>query len=250
MDWKHKCDLTWLRARQEYLTASEIRALVPVTKTGRPRKVTELDYMRVYANKCVNLTEEDCWSYGAAARGHLLEPYAIDELNMALDDDGVMDHFYWWDDKLVSVGTRKIAFSPDAMDVSMGEDVEDASCIAEVKCYGAERHMVTAYTKKDQIEERWQIATAMALLDNISHAYLVLFNPSLDFESLYYIKFERFELSDEIDMIRDVEKEWTKFIHRLVPGLPNGGVAHRSFATESDIVRSLEIKQQEESLNP
>lgn len=250
MDWKHKCDLTWLRARQEYLTASEIRALVPVTKTGRPRKVTELDYMRVYANKCVSLTEEDCWSYGAAARGHLLEPYAIDELNMALGDDGIMDHLYWWDDKLVSAGTSKIAFSPDAMDISMDDDVEDASCIAEVKCYGAERHMVTAYTEKDQIEERWQIATAMALLENISHAYLVLFNPSMDLDSLYYIKFERFELSDEIDMIRDVEKEWTKFIHKPVPGLPNGGVAHRSFATEHDIIKSIEVEQQKGSLNP
>ena len=77
MDWKHKCSLDWLRERQRYLTATDVKSLIPVTKTGRPRKITDMERLKVRASKMVTLTEEDCWSYGAAARGHLLEPYAI-----------------------------------------------------------------------------------------------------------------------------------------------------------------------------
>ena len=84
MNWEHKCSLEWLLERQKYLTASDIKSLVPVTRTGRPRKVDDEAYFRVLASKLTKLTSEDCWSFGAAARGHILEPYAIDALNVML----------------------------------------------------------------------------------------------------------------------------------------------------------------------
>ena len=177
MEWRHKCSLDWLRERQRYLTASDIRALVPVTKTGRKRNVTKMDMLKVYASKKVQLTERDCWSYGAAARGHLLEPYAVEALNDRLEVDGRQSYFHW-DDELITLDGRKIAFSPDAMNIRQGA-AGIPHRIAEVKCYSPERHIETAYKKADEIEERWQIATAMALLDSIRFAYLVLFNPSL-----------------------------------------------------------------------
>ena len=34
MEWKHKCDLGWLTERQKYLTASDIKSLIPFTKTS------------------------------------------------------------------------------------------------------------------------------------------------------------------------------------------------------------------------
>lgn len=214
MKWEHKCDIDWLRSRQHYLTASDIKSLLPVTKTGRKREVTDDEYLKVMASKMVNITEEDCMSYGAAARGHIMEPYAIDTLNAVLmETQGEEDaeKFYWWDDELVSQHGRAIAFSPDAMDVPMGNPSLAPHAIAEVKSYEASKHLLTAYMPKDQIEERWQIATAMALLDSIDHAYLVLFNPKMKYRKTFVIRFDRDELEDEINMILQVEKNWRDF---------------------------------------
>lgn len=214
MEWKHKCSLDWLRERQIYLTASDIHSLVPLTKTGRPRKITDVDRMKILASKNVTLTEDDCWSYGAAARGHIMEPYAIDALNQTLKSYHTGEQFYHWDDKLISLPDRSIAFSPDAMDITQEDHAkgENPHAIAEVKCYSIDRHISTALSKKNEIEERWQIATAMSLLDTIDHAYLTLFNPSLNNSmKLVVIRFDRSELEDEITMIHKIELDWVLF---------------------------------------
>jgi len=247
MEWRHKCSLDWLRERQHYLTASDIRALVPVTKTGRKRKVTKMDMLKVYASKKVQLTERDCWSYGAAARGHLLEPYAVDALNDRLIMDGATQQSYFhWDDELIRLDNRKIAFSPDAMDIRQGT-IGIPHHIAEVKCYSPERHIEVAYQKADEIEERWQIATAMALLDSIWSAYLVLFNPSLNIDRLVLIPYSRGDLQDEIEMVLQVERDWKDFL-RSMPLMPlDGRLVSLDGLDESDIVDELERAQ---ALNP
>lgn len=212
MNWKHKCSLDWLKERQSYLTASDIKKLLPVTKTGRPRKVDELDYVGVMASKMVELTEEDCWSYGAMARGHLLEPYAVAALNQSLFENNEPDLFRHWDDKLVSVPGREIAFSPDAMDVPMNDSdpAGNVTAIAEIKSYSPDRHLMCGYTPKDQLEERWQIATAMALLDNIDHAWLVFYNPKM-IRRVIAIRYDRADLAEEIEIVLKVEKAWHDF---------------------------------------
>lgn len=250
MEWKHKCDLDWLRERQKYLTASEIRKLLPVTATGRKRNVTDLDRLKVLSGKMVELTEEDTWSYGAAARGHLLEPYAIDALNHHMVKIASDEKFWWWDDKLVSVPGRAIAFSPDAMNVPMTDNYEAPSAIAEVKSYSAEKHLALAYTPKEKIEERWQIATAMALLSNIDHACLVLFNPKMRERSVFVLEFNRWELEDEIGTILDVEMKWRGFlksgIHTKMS--PNHGLYSNTYASgEENIIKEILDKQ---GLNP
>ena len=210
MKWEHKCSLEWLKERQSYLTASDIKKLLPVTKTGRPRKVSDLDYVSVMASKMVELTEEDCWSYGSMARGHLLEPYAVEALNQALVDLKESDWFWHWDDKIVSLPGRDIAFSPDAMDISTFDLIKNVTAIAEIKSYSPDRHLVCGYTPKDQLEERWQIATAMALLDNIDHAWLVFFNPKM-IRRLIVIRYDRTDLAKEIETVLEIEKSWHDF---------------------------------------
>lgn len=219
MEWKHKCSLDWLRKRQKYLTASDIKSLLPVTKTGRPRKVTDADYIKVKASKLVSLGEEDCWSYGAAARGHILEPYAIEAFNETCASYNKI--YYHWDDVLIDDGAG-MAFSPDGMDIPMGEDPSTATSIVEVKSYNPERHMVTANTPKDRIEERWQIAHAMAVLPNINDAWLVLYNPSMRGAKLYGIHYTRRDLEDEIAMVYQVATNWVLFdltgpMHASIP---------------------------------
>ena len=245
MNWEHRCDLEWLRDRQKYITASDIKKLLPVTATGRPRKVGDEEYLKVMSSKMVQLTEEDCMSYGAAARGHIMEPYAIDALNGMLSDmrsGNPGETFYWWDDKIVSLPGRTLAFSPDAMDVPMVDEYDTPHAIAEVKSYGAEKHLLTAYTPKDKIEERWQIASAMALLDSIDHAYLVLFNPKMKKRRIFVIRFDRSELEKEIETVLEVEGNWTKFrmVGPLTKKSPNGAIWSGRGGSEQSIAKTYE----------
>ena len=248
MKWEHKCSLEWLKDRQRYITASDIKKLLPVTKTGKPRTVSIADYISVMASKMVRLTEEDCMSYGAAARGHIMEPYAIEALNNMLAAT-TGEVFYWWDDKVVSLPKRKLAFSPDAMNVPMTNNYEAPSALAEVKSYSDQKHLTTAYTPKDQIEERWQIASAMALLENIDHAYLVLFNPRMKFRKTFVIRYDRGELEDEIEIVRMVEKNWCEFITdgSMSRKLDNGGIFSSYGGNEETIAKEVEARQR---LNP
>lgn len=211
MNWVHKCSLDWLKGRQHHLTASDVRSLVPVTKAGRERKVTDDERLKVLASKLVELTEDDCMSYGVMARGHIMEPYALMLLKNEVNHD-----VYWWDDTLISKSDVEgsLAFSPDGLDVPMGGNPCDARVIYEVKSYTPERHLSTAFTPKGLIEERWQIATAMAVLPGLTDAWLVLFCPKLTSNRMYAIHWKRDELACEIASIHKAEDEWLKFLDR------------------------------------
>ena len=64
MKWEHTCDIDWMRARRACLTATDIKELLPVSKTGRPRKVTDENYIKVYARKLEEYNTDDCKSVG------------------------------------------------------------------------------------------------------------------------------------------------------------------------------------------
>jgi hypothetical protein len=252
MDWEHKCDIEWLRERQLHLTATDVRRLIPFTATGRARRITDEDYMKVLANKLTEVTEDDCWSYGAAARGHLLEPYAVAEFDAYLQSTGADEFFYHWDDALVSNAFGPLAFSPDAMNVEMYKDPFSATAIAELKSYSAERHLITSHLPKDRIEERWQIATAMAVSHNIDHAFLVLYNPSLSSGALYAIRFDRKELENEIYEVLEVEKEYREFVACFdFVSTPSKAIKIDPLYTEEFIQREITEEQRERSvINP
>jgi hypothetical protein len=219
VNWEHKCSLDWLKMRQHYLTASDVKRLLPVTNTGRKRNVGTVDYLKVAASKLRELTEEDCVSYGAAARGHILEPYAIDILNQELSINKVPKNVFWWDDEIIPMHpyvAGSLAFSPDGLDILPADYHEHAASpavMAEVKCYSDEHHLVTAFTPKEKLEERWQIATGMAVCLSIERAYLVLFDPDLDrWNRCFIIEYEREDLEDEIETVLEIEESWAEFL--------------------------------------
>lgn len=246
LNWEHKCDLGWLRQRQQFITASDIKRLIPFTKTGRPRVVNDATRLNVMAGKMINLTEEDCMSYGAAARGHILEPYAIAAANdMLLDLTRRKNVLKWWDDEMVCFLDRSLAFSPDALDVPMDGDFTKARVIGEVKCYTPEQHLAVAYTEKDKIEERWQIATAMAVLPSLDTGYLILYNPRMKERKVFLIEWDRDELSKEIDTILQVEKDWDEFVENgpLHHNLPNNGCWANIGLSEDALIHVIEKKK-------
>lgn len=257
MKWEHRCSLDWLRERQRYLTASDVRKLVPVTSTGRTRKVTEDDYLKVMASKMVELDEEDCVSYGAAARGHLMEPFAVTALNnMLVNLEGEeATTFYWWDDKIVPRDDgdwpMHLAFSPDAADVSMSQfdSGKPITEIAEVKSYSPDHHLAVAYTPKERIEERWQIAVAMTVMPTIEVGRLVLFNPRMTERRLFMIEYGRDELRQEMTHVYDVYQEWNRFVAEgpLTRRPISGGLWTADTPTEGRIAKVIEDRQR---LNP
>lgn len=225
--WFHECSLDWLKARQKCLTATDVKELLPVTRTGRKRTITDENYLKVFAGKLVNLTEDDCLSTGAAARGHILEPYAIDLYNK--EGFGGSEHLWHWDDVVITKTEHVpfgLAFSPDAMDIIMDYEIRRSNqrvfsdlyspvhTIGEVKSYSHERHTLCGYTPKEDLEERWQIATAMAVRPTIDNAYLLFYNPSMG-NQLYIVDYDRSDLADEIEMVLEVEKNWLAWIADL-----------------------------------
>lgn len=215
MKWEHKCSLEWLRARQKCLTATDIKDLLPFTATGRARKITEEDYIKVFSHKMALLTEDNCYSFGAAARGHILEPYAVQMFN----NTGVsLIEFKHWDDVVIK-GDSCLGFSPDACNINQpikegllqANDIVGLNRILEIKSYGVEKHILKGRTPQKELEERWQLATAMAVCEDICAASIVFYNPSVGHQ-MFIAAFDRFDLKDEIETVLEIEHNYKKFL--------------------------------------
>ena len=95
--WRHVVDKEWMMARTHYLTASSIKNILPVTETGRKRSQAQIEanMMKIASSFATEyISDEDCVATGMAARGHLLEPIAIEEANRVANLG-----LYHWDDR-------------------------------------------------------------------------------------------------------------------------------------------------------
>lgn len=255
MKWYHVCDLEWLKERQKHLCASDIKKLLPFTKTGRPKKITDLDRAQVYASKLKMLTADDCVSVGAAARGHMLEPYAVAAFNKFAEDNSYPIRFEHWDDCVIAEPGRLLAYSPDAMNFKQPDDaiplcltsLHSADYILEIKSYNVDAHVAAILSDKSELEERWQLATAMAADHNIKGAWIAFFNPSLKEAKLGVFDYDRMDLYDEINTVEQIEAEYEDFIKRDPFNLPNIGYMLGSSFDEENIVAEIE---ETERLNP
>lgn len=218
--WKHTVSKDWMMARTQYLTASSIKNILPVTETGRKRSKDQIEanMMKVFAHmQTIYISDDDCVSTGAAARGHMLEPIAIEEANLGL---------YHWDDIIITKGL--LGWSPDAMSIPQAGDallvrglynidILGAPCpadIGEVKSYGIEKHVTAIYTDKLKCPERWQLAVGMALLRQCQYAHLIFFNP--DAQVRIAVKtYSREDLESEIEMVLEAEETFREFVEKL-----------------------------------
>lgn len=218
--WRHVVDKEWMIARTHYLTASSIKNILPITETGRkrPQAQIEANMLKIAANlMTASISNEDCVSTGMAARGHLLEPIAIEEANKAANLG-----LYHWDDIILSKDL--LGWSPDAMSIpqtkkvaSYDIEVHGAPCpssIGEVKSYGIERHITSVYTDKEDCPERWQLAVGMTLLKNCQFANLIFFNPD-SIIRLAIKTYSRKDLEEEIKMIKEAETSFKQFLKDL-----------------------------------
>lgn len=220
-EWKHDVSETWLQARQPCLTASDIKSLITDYKKLKAEKIGLLQaqqFAKVYGTKQQQTV--DTSSFGAMARGHILEPYAVAESEPLLHM-----RFHWWDDRIICHGS--LGFSPDALDIEQPPgtrivvDGDMLKCkdgtvsgptkLLEIKCYEAGNHYQRKAARAADIplDERWQVACGMAVCPTIEQGIICFYAPQCS--DIFHVKYDREDLKDEIDIIHEINSMWDDF---------------------------------------
>ena len=220
-EWKHDVSETWLQDRKPCLTASDIKNLITDYKKIKAKKIGLLQaqqFAKVYGTKQQETI--DTSSYGPMARGHIMEPYAVQETENLLHLD-----FRWWDDRIICRGS--LGFSPDALDIDQlpgtrivvkGDELQYKDGMApgptkllEVKCYEAGSHYQrkAARAAGMPLNERWQVACGMAVCPTIETGFICFYAPQCN--DIFHVKYDRDDLQVEIDIINEINDMWDDF---------------------------------------
>lgn len=211
--WQHEVSAEWLKARQQVLTATDVANLMPeykrYLKAGSPDVPTP-GFSALWCKKHSDVYL-DTESTGAAARGHIMEPYAIDSWNMQASP-----RFYHWDDCVITWGI--FGFSPDGLTIPQGQmypcidlniDKITSTESMEVKCYSPEQHM-KAYIKERMCkDELMQAAMAFVVLDSLEIVRIVWFCPGAPI-SMFAEEYTRDDLHDQIRWILEIGEVYMK----------------------------------------
>ena len=236
--WYHQASREWLEAREGFLTASQIDDLWPLTTTGRRRPIVEEDYIKALFNS-TEINYDSVNSYGPAARGHILEPYALEELRKMRTDPSNIFH---WDDAVIYKGGSSIAFSPDGLDIPQPEtgvlfnvsELPTINEVFEIKSYRAAKHYQTFAEGKFAIERR-QVATQMYICEEATIGSLVLYNPRLIKGALFLTQWTREDLEEDLAIIGEIDKQFTETKIKY-----SNAFVSRKGMSETDILKELQ----------
>ena len=226
MRWYHEVSEEWMQARKHVLTATDVKNLVPELKRIKKRNDPDAlspGFVALWGEKNSDMLI-DVSSTGAAARGHIMEPYAVDDWNKQRNDK-----FFHWDDCVICNGY--IGFSPDAIDVQQptghvkldwdGECLRDGdmvfpspSRIMEIKSYEPAHHMKSVIEAKEDHQEKMQIAVAFYSLPCIESAVLLFYCPGAPI-SMHKVEYTRNDLAEELAIVEEIEKEYAKTVNAM-----------------------------------
>lgn len=210
--WTHEVDSNWLKARQRVLTATDVSSLLPeykrYLKAGSPDKIMP-GFAALWAQKHYEGELDTGAPSPAAARGHIMEPWAVESWNKQCAP--VMHH---WDDCVITNGL--LGFSPDAMDIPQSTCVPridhaavQPTAIMEIKCYGVENHMKSIIEDKMEHKELMQIAMSFAVLPSLEKAYLLYFCPGAPI-SMHVEEYTPDDLHDQCRWIVEIGEVFLK----------------------------------------
>lgn len=220
-EWRHEVSEKWLEARRICLTASDIKNLITDYKRIKAGKITVKEaqqFAKLYGEKMNR--EIDPTSYGPAARGHYMEPFALEEFCEKWNEK-----LEWWDDRILVRGS--LGFSPDALDIPQIPGVEGhivnrdiqhiagmaktPTKMAEIKCYEAGKHFqrLSMVINDKQIDERWQIACGMYVCPSIVEGTVVFYAPQCS--SIFVKRYLRTDLYQEMHTIEQISEMWDEF---------------------------------------
>lgn len=224
--WYHEVSAEWLKARQTVLTATDVIGLQAewkrYLKAGSPDKLMP-GFAAMWCQKHSD-TYLDTSSVEAAARGHAMEPWAVDSWNQQM-----VTRFHHWDNCIICNGP--IGFSPDAMNVPQFSSVHDcrldvSSCgkflvssrgfkcdspveAMEIKCYEPAQHMKAIIEERMEHKELMQVAMAFCVLPMLETARLVWFCPGAPV-SMFTEKYTRDDLHDQIRWVMEIAEFYMK----------------------------------------
>lgn len=230
-----------MTARKKLLTASQIENLVPYTSTGRKRSESSINDATIKIFADMMSSEPITFSTGAAARGHIMEPWAARQIRA-----------HHWDDIVISNNELGLGWSPDGSidmpqphDEPAGPFIIDYDSVPmkhgiEIKCYSPQRHYEVMLQEPKDRKEKWQIATAFATVPTLKKMTLVLCNPNTH-DGFYTHQYLREDLDEEIAEVKSVAKDfWNRFELLLndITSLPTS----RCNFTEKDVWEDWRIK--------
>lgn len=223
--WQHEVSAEWLKARQQVLTATDVVNLMPeykrYLKAGSPDTPSP-GFSALWCKKHSDVYLDTEAASSAAARGHIMEPYAVDSWNMQASPT-----FYHWDDSIIC--NNKFGFSPDAMTVPQeyidptiwvaanekmyGERSQfyyrQPAEIMEIKCYEVTQHMKAIIEDHLEKKELMQLAMAFVVLPKLESAKLLWFCPGAPI-SMHVEEYTRDELHDQIRWILEIGEVYEK----------------------------------------
>lgn len=221
--WRHEVSTDWLKARKEFLTASEVKSLVPEYK----RFLKAQDPDKIMPGFCGLWAEKtgehigDAVSFNAMARGHIMESYAIEDYNMLRK--ATMGHHYHWDD--VILHRDGLGYSPDALNVRQPnsdsvsiEVTEDGyvyvgakpTSMLEIKSYEPKAHLKKFLESPTEMEEAYQVAMAFKVLPSLKVAALVFYCPSCSRLTMFENVYTRSMLDKQLEMIDGIHEQWKR----------------------------------------
>lgn len=229
MDWRHEVSPSWMLERRDVLTATELSSCIAawkrITKAQKECEALFPAFAQLWAKK-QSTSEPDTWSKGPAARGHILEPYAIEDWNKQSKDE----KFYHWDDTIIK--RKGLGWSPDGLNVPQETgrpvvvEIDGRLCdqdhafnsplptsLIEIKSYEPSKHMKCMMLTPDKLDERWQIACGMWVLPSIENAVILFY--SIDTDLSFYVRYDRSNLSEELVQIEEMVGLWNKTVAKL-----------------------------------
>lgn len=233
--WYYEASEKWLLSRKLVLTATEVVALLPelkrVRKSGLKKLPDELGggefslaCAGIWAEKTSTRKPDLYAPSNEAARGHVLEPYAVLEFNRASGSD--MKH---WDDCIIC-SKDGLGFSPDALDIECNKYAEEgffpvegieqgffgkpAKRMLEVKCYSEKHHTEMLLEPKEEHKERYQVAVGMTVLPTIEVGAIVFYNPNARIQMIVNT-YKQEELESEIKDVKEILGMYNKTAETL-----------------------------------
>ena len=219
--WYHSVNPDWIKARREVFTATELRSLIPAYKRWLKKNdpdAIDPDFCALIAEKLSITGGYDTNTFSWAARGHIMEPYAVKEFSHV---ERLL--FYHWDDCIIMDKERHVGFSPDAMTISQSDwkvakvpahilentYKSTVQSILEIKSYAPAKHMKAIFSDPKDLDERYQIAVAMLVCDFIEQGFLMFYNPTLNIGhgisgSICIHCYTRSDLEEEIKLMDDI----------------------------------------------
>ena len=235
MDWWHESSPGWMLARRDVITASEIRSCLSAynraTEDQKAGRVLLPAFAALWLEKQAEKAP-DTWSQGAAARGHIAEPFAVADYNSNHEArEWDLPPMYHWDDVIIKSGG--CGWSPDGCTIPM-ESYEPELLVSggklvtkagrewqaslptgfiEIKSYEPERHMKCMLTPKEKLDERWQMAVAFHVVPALETGVILFYSVNTDYS--FEVVFERGDLKAEIDQVGKMVDLWNTNVANL-----------------------------------